>query len=396
MSAHDSSKLQERGKINMRVTVVGAVLNFFLVLLKFLVGFFGHSQALIADAVHSLSDLLSDFGLIVALRISRQAPDEDHPYGHERFETIAALAIGLILAANGAWISIHSGQRLYQGAVVTPEAYTLIAAALAILLKEGLYHYTMRAARVTQSAALRANAWDHRSDAISSVLVFLGIGGSLLGFPYLDAIVAIIVGVIVLRFGLTTTWEALQELVDRGLNPDDLAQIRHIIAQVEGVQDLHLLKTRRMGHQILAEAHIQVAPYLSVSEGHQIAERTRRALLKQMPDIGEVTIHIDPENDEEGAPLLPGRREIEQRIHNALDSAGLPLPTTVTLHYHAGRLEVELRYPFPGQIQTDALHQLEIRIQDALRRAGIAQEARCIWFRDSLRGRPSASHQNEA
>lgn len=379
MAHTHSLSREERGQINMRVTFVGAVFNFFLVLVKLIVGLLGHSQALVADAIHSLSDLLNDFGLMLAMHFSRQAPDEEHPYGHERFETLAALAIGTTLAINGAWVALHNAQRLYSGEILTPESYTLIAAAIGVLVKEAMYHYTIRVARLTRSPALRANAWDHRSDAISSVIVFIGIGGSLLGFPYLDAMVAILVGVIIVRVGLMAAWEALQELVDRGLDQADLQRLREIINGVEGVTDLHLLKTRRMGHQVLAEVHIQVAPYLSVSEGHQIAERVRRALLAGMPGLGEATIHIDSEDDEAGGELLPPRSEIEARLRATLRDRGLPLPQAVTLHYQGEQLELDLCYPLPATGSIQDLHRLEQDIRNALAQADVAHPLRFFW-----------------
>lgn len=379
MSHSHGLSRDQRGQMNLRVTVVGALVNFVLVLVKLSVGLLGHSQALVADAIHSLSDLLSDFGLILAMHFSRQAPDAEHPYGHERFETIAALAIGVILAVNGAWISLHSAERLYSGEVMVPEAFTLFAAAFGVLAKEGLYHYTMRVARITHSAALRANAWDHRSDAISSVIVLLGIGGSLIGFPYLDAAVAILVGVMVLRLGLKTAWDALQELVDRGLDQATIEKIEGLIQAIEGVQDLHLLKTRRMGHQALAEVHIQVAPYLSVSEGHQIAERVRRSLLAEIAEIHEATIHIDSEDDEVSAHVLPLRSEVEARLKTVLQHQQLPLPEAVVLHYQADQLELDLRYPLARQSDLAALAATEARIRAALLADGVAQRIQVCW-----------------
>ncbi|MEK8089359.1 cation diffusion facilitator family transporter [Thermithiobacillus plumbiphilus] len=370
---------ETRGRINQRVTIVGAAWNVLLVAIKLVIGLLGQSQALIADAFHSLADLLNDFGLMIAMYFSRQAPDEEHPYGHERFETLAAFGIGLLLAINGIWLALHNVQRLYHGELSTPESYTLFAALLGIFIKEGMYHYTIRAARLTHSPALKANAWDHRSDAISSIVVFIGIAGTLMGMPYLDATVAILVGLMVLRIGAMTAWEALQELVDRGLGPEQLARIRKLITGVEGVTDLHLLKTRRMGPQALAEVHIEVAPRLSVSEGHQIAERVRRTLLEAVPDLSEATIHIDPENDETDAPLLPPRSEVELRLQRALAEHRLPQPENLLLHYQSGRLLLELCYFLPARGSLDELQLLATEIRDTLLASGIAQDVQILW-----------------
>lgn len=358
----------ERGRQNMRVTVVGAAVNVVLFFVKLAGGILGHSQALVADAVHSLSDLLSDFGLILAIRFSSQPPDAEHPYGHERFETLAALATGSLLAVNGAFIGVEAAQRLIAGHLVAPEAWTLLVAAFAILVKESLYQYTIRVARRTRSAALRANAWDHRSDAISSVLVFIGIGGSLVGFPYLDSVVALLVALMVLRIGATTAWGALQELADRSLDASTVDDIRRVIHHTEGVRGLHLLKTRKMGHQALAEVHILVTPYLSVSEGHQIAERVRLALLREVPDLAEATIHIDSEDDEKGSPVLPPRSQIESALRAALRERGLPLPELITLHYVDGQVEARLQYPLPSSGSVERLRSQENEIRATLER----------------------------
>ncbi|WP_437558984.1 cation diffusion facilitator family transporter [Acidithiobacillus sulfuriphilus] len=357
---------KERGRQNLRITLMGAATNVVLFFAKLAGGIFGHSQALVADAVHSLSDLLSDFGLILAMRFSSQPPDLEHPYGHERFETLAALATGSLLAVNGAWIGVEAVQRLLAGHFVVPASWTLYIAAFAIVAKETLYQRTIRVARRNRSAALRANAWDHRTDAISSIIVFVGIGGSRLGFPYLDSVVALVVALMVLRIGAVTAWEAIQELADRGLDDATLQEIRAIILGCEGVRDLHLLKTRKMGHQALAEVHLQVAPTLSVSEGHQIAERVRMALLRQVADLMDATIHIDSENDEQGSPVLPARSQIEAAIRQALLAAQLPLPEQVTLHYLGGSVEARLQYLLPSAGALDSLHQQEWSIHRAL------------------------------
>ncbi|MDR7926038.1 cation diffusion facilitator family transporter [Acidithiobacillus thiooxidans] len=357
----------DRGKKNMRVTLMGAGTNLVLFFTKLAGGIFGHSDALVADAVHSLSDLLSDLGLILAMHFSSQPPDQEHPYGHERFETLAALGTGTLLALNGTGIGYEAVQRLVIGHYGMPAVWTLYIAAFAIFAKETLYQITIRVARKTRSAALRANAWDHRTDAISSVIVLIGIGGSLLGAPYLDSVVALIVALMVLRIGLVTAWEALQELADRGLDDAVLAQIREVILGCEGVRDLHLLKTRKVGHQALAEVHLQVTnPLLSVSEGHQIAERVRMSLLQAVDDLVDATIHIDSENDEEGGAVLPPRSVIDEKVESGLLARNLPLPQQMTLHYLKDGVVICLRYPFPPAASLESLQAQEKQIQEAL------------------------------
>ena len=370
----------ERGKQNMRVTLMGAGTNVVLFFAKLAGGVLGHSSALVADAVHSLSDLLSDLGLVLAMRFSSQPPDQEHPYGHERFETLAALATGTLLAVNGAAIGYEAVQRLIIGHYGMPAIWTLYIAAFAIIAKETLYQVTIRVARRTRSAALRANAWDHRSDAISSVIVFIGIGGSLLGAPYLDSVVALIVALMVLRIGLVTGWEAVQELADRGLNDEALAHIREVILGCEGVRDLHMLKTRKIGHQALAEVHLQVIPTLSVSEGHQIAERVRMALLRQVDDLADATIHIDSEDDEEGGVLMPPRSDIEAAVRQRLQVEGLRAAEQMTLHYLKGGVIICLRYALPSSATFASLRETETRIRETLQgRVPGLQKVDVVW-----------------
>ncbi|MFA7495599.1 MAG: cation diffusion facilitator family transporter [Acidithiobacillus sp.] len=357
----------DRGKQNMRVTLMGAGTNVLLFFVKLIGGIWGHSDALVADAIHSLSDLLSDLGLVFAMHFSSQPPDQEHPYGHERFETLAALATGTLLALNGAGIGYEAVQRLIIGHYGMPAVWTLYIAVFAIVAKETLYQITIRVARRTRSAALRANAWDHRTDAISSVIVLIGIGGSLLGAPYLDSVVALIVALMVLRVGVVTGWEAVQELADRGLSDAALAEIRQVILGCEGVRDLHLLKTRKIGHQALAEVHLQVVnPTLSVSEGHQIAERVRMALLRQVDDLADATIHIDSENDEEGGAVLPPRSEIEKSVYESLLARNLLKPQQMTLHYLKDGVVICMRYALPSEGSVAGLRVQEQQIQEAL------------------------------
>ncbi|MBU2807638.1 cation transporter [Acidithiobacillus ferrooxidans F221] len=376
----ESISRAERGRQNMRVTLAGAGTNVVLFFVKLAGGILGHSDALVADAVHSLSDLLSDLGLVFAMRFSSQPPDQEHPYGHERFETLAALATGTLLAINGAGIGYEAVQRLIIGHYGMPDFWTLYIAAFAIAAKEALYQITIRVARRTRSAALRVNAWDHRTDAISSVIVFIGIGGSLLGAPYLDSVVALIVALMVLRIGLVTGWEAVQELADRGLGDEALAHIREVILGCEGVRDLHMLKTRKIGHQALAEVHLQVTPTLSVSEGHQIAERVRTTLLRQVDDLADATIHIDSENDAEGGVLLSPRSDIEVVVRERLQTLDLPAAEQMTLHYLRGGMVICLRYALPSSATFASLQETETQIQEALRgHVPGLQEVDVVW-----------------
>jgi len=329
-----------------RVTLVSVVWNLILTVAQIIIGFVGHSQALIADGLHTLSDLITDFMVLFALKHGKKAADEEHPYGHARIETAVTMILGIILVAVGAGIAISAGMRLSSAQTfVIPSAMTLWIAVITLGAKEGLYRYTMVVADRFDSNMLRANAWHHRSDALSSLIVAAGIGGSLLGFGYLDSVAALIVALMVVKVGGELAWQSLRELVDTGLAAEDLESIRQVILSISGVKALHLLRTRRVGEQALADVHIIVDDRLSVSEGHQISEMVRATLIKEIAPLADVMVHIDTEEDvnvPSGAGL-PLRDELQKRLNNYFrDIPEARLIEHMTLHYLNGRIDIEL------------------------------------------------------
>ncbi len=334
-----------------RVTVVGAVLNLLLSGVKILLGYLGQSQALIADGVHSLSDLLTDGLVLVAAKHSTRKADEDHPYGHARIETAATVALGVFLLAVGGGIAWDAARRL-----VTPDLLwrpgwlAMAGAVISIAAKEALYHYTVIVARRIRSELLRANAWHHRSDAISSVIVMVGIAGAMVGMPYLDALAAIGVAAMIGKVGWDLARRGFNELIDTALEPEKVTAIRKAILSVDGVQALHMLRTRRMGSEALVDVHIILAdPRMSVSEGHQISETVRGKLVRGFEEISQVMVHIDPEDDELVAPNreLPLRQQVMAR----LKSQWTPIEAArhirkVNIHYLNGQLHLEIFLPF--------------------------------------------------
>ena len=332
-----------------RVTLVSVVWNLILTVAQIIIGFVGHSQALIADGLHTLSDLITDFMVLFALKHGKKAADEEHPYGHARIETAVTMILGIILVAVGAGIAISAGMRLSSAQTfVIPSAMTLWIAVITLGAKEGLYRYTMVTADRFDSNMLRANAWHHRSDALSSLIVAAGIGGSLLGFGYLDSVAALIVALMVVKVGGELAWQSLRELVDTGLAAEDLESIRQVILTISGVKALHLLRTRRVGEQALADVHIIVDDHLSVSEGHQISEMVRATLIKEIAPLADVMVHIDTEEDvnvPSGAGL-PLRDELQKRLNNYFrDIPEARMIEHMTLHYLNGRIDIELLLP---------------------------------------------------
>jgi cation diffusion facilitator family transporter len=341
----EQQALTERYQATTRVTVVGAVVNFILAIFKIIIGTIGHSHALIVDGIHSFSDLLSDGLVVFAAKHGNQTPDDDHPYGHARIETAFAAVLGGILIAVGVGIVIDAVERLTAGNVLTPESITIWVALLSVLSKEALYRYTMVYANRFNSSLLKANAWHHRSDAVSSIVVLVGIAGSIAGFPYLDAAAAVIVSMMVAKIGWDIAKESIEQLVDKGLDPDKVESISAHIAEIPGVKRMHMLRTRQMGAEALLDVHVEVAPQLSVSEGHRIGDEVSKELTREFSDISQVLIHIDPEDDEESPKSsdLPLRNEIMSDLKQCWDKV---VETSkiedVVFHYLDGRVRIQV------------------------------------------------------
>ena len=363
-----------------RVTLWGVFVNLVLSLAKLAGGFFGHSQALIADGLHSLSDLASDAMVFIAARHASEDADEEHPYGHARFETITTVALAVLLIIVGLGIAYDAIVNLVSDEeILKPQPFTLWIAALSILSNEGLYHYTKHVGNNIRSNLLLANAWHHRSDAISSIVVLIGIAGTQLDLSRLDAYAAIVVAIMIVRIGFKLAYDSVQELVDASLEPELVDSIRQKILSHEGVRHLHMLRTRRLGHHAHVDVHILVAPKLSVSEGHHISETVEKMLIDSFDTINDVTVHIDPEDDEQEARSihLPLRSELIEALKN--EWASVPefaAIDDITLHYLTGEIAVEASMPLNrvGDIElTKDLQKLFSRISVNVPSVGRAQ-----------------------
>ncbi len=331
-----------------KITVIGGWVNLVLSVMKIGFGWLGQSHALVADGFHSLSDLLSDAIVYYAAHHGSQDADEEHPYGHARFETLATVVLGALLMAVAGVIVWDAITRFFSDQALSYGWLILTVALISIVSKEVMYHLTMKTAKATKSALLKANAWHHRSDALSSLVVLIGVGLEMAGYQYFDAIAALIVGFMVVKIGFDLVLDASKELVDTALDADMVERIKRVILQVKGVKALHFLRTRKMGEQALVDVHILVAPMISVSEGHQISETVRLALLENIDNIGEVMVHIDPEDDEIFSPslALPLRESLLLKLNDAW--AELPdreRIKNINLHYLEGRIVVELELP---------------------------------------------------
>ncbi len=359
-----------RYQASRRVALMGMLTNALLVVGQVAVGIVGHSQALIADGMHTLADLSSDLLVLYALKHSTKEADEEHPYGHARFETAVTLVLGVLLLLVGIGIAARAGLRLAGDMPFeTPAVLTLWVSGFTILAKEGLYRYTLRAAHRFGSDMLKASAWHHRSDAISSIVVFLGIAGSIAGIEWLDAAAALGVALFIARIGIHLGWPAISELVDTGLDKEQLQHIRRTILGVDGVRALHLLRTRRAGGRALVDVHIIVDEDISVSEGHYISEMVRARLVNEVDVVRDALVHIDPEDDTHSMPArdLPSRTAVLTQLKACFkDIDAAQHIERITLHYVGGRLRVELLLPLSVLVHPADGTALAARFQQAV------------------------------
>lgn len=324
-------------------TWVSIVINLLLTVLQVVAGFFGKSQSLMADGLHTFSDLVSDILVLYANRHGNRHADANHPYGHARIETAASLILGISLAAIGIALLISAGLRLqHPEQLQAVHPFTLLIALIALAAKEGLFRYLLAVAQRVRSQMLVANAWHARSDAASSLVVMVGIGGNLLGYTFLDLVAAAVVGGMIAHMGGKFALDALSELIDTGLDEEEVNAIRQTLLSTPGVRSMHDLRTRKMADNALVDAHIIVDPKISVSEGHYIAETARLAVLRKH-HVLDVMVHIDPEDDALAKPNihLPSRELLLSHLTSRLGDALLPITRSV-LHYLDGKVDAEL------------------------------------------------------
>jgi cation diffusion facilitator family transporter len=365
-----SEERQERARAIKRTTLVGAISNLVLSGLKIAAGWFGHSHALIADGVHSLSDLVSDILVWFAGHKAGKGPDPEHPYGHGRFETVATLLLGFLLFAVALGLAWDATERLFKPEeLLRPEPIALYVAGLSIFVKEALYWYTRGYGIRVRSELLIANAWHHRSDAISSVVVLIGVAGTLAGLPYLDAVASIIVAFMITKIAWDLGSDAVRELVDTGLSEERLREISQVIRRSTGVRDVHMLRTRTLGGNATADVHVLVDSDISVSEGHAISVQVQERLMKAIDRLTDVTVHIDPEDDESAPPTmgLPMRSTVLAE----LDQRWKPIPEALTrkrvlLHYLDGAISADVFFPLRAYTDESGAHRLRQQLRAAV------------------------------
>ncbi len=286
-------------------TWVSVGINIALTALQISAGVLAKSQALVADGIHSLSDLVSDFVVLFAGHHSKKDADTEHPYGHQRFETAASLVLGLILLSVGFAMLFAAFRKLEAPETIqTVHIAALVVAGVALLAKELLFRYMIRVAKRVKSSMLVANAWHARSDAASSLVVGIGIIGNLAGYPILDPIAALIVGLMIVKMGWGFGWDALHDLMDRAVNESEVAAIRKTLTETPGVQGVHDVRTRKMGDMIVVDAHIEVDATITVEAGHDIAVAARLRVL-QRHRVLDLLTHVDPWHRPDSDHVVP-------------------------------------------------------------------------------------------
>jgi len=341
---------------------LGLIANLVLAGLKGIIGILANSSAMVADAGHSLSDLLSDFVTLWAIKMTKMPKDENHPYGHGKFETLGTLFVSVMLVLTGIGIAFYSFERL--GNPLIPGILALWAAIISILAKEALYHITASIGKRAGSRVLVANAWHHRSDAISSVAALIGIGAAQSGFPILDPLAGILVSGLIVKTGIDIGLESIRDLTDETVEEDILQAMDKIVRQVDGVNDFHQVRARRMGPYILVDLHIEVNSRMSVSAAHQVAERVRRDVLDNIPTVNEILIHVDTELDVEDTneKLMRPQHEIEADIHQVISSVSeIQGISHILCHYLNQKLTVQFEIIVDPNMRVHEVQQIALK-----------------------------------
>ncbi len=285
----------EEDKIVRKLSHIGIFGNVALAAFKLIAGIAGHSGAMVSDAVHSLSDVFATLIAYIGVLMSRQPEDEEHPYGHERLECVASLILGGILAVTGLSIGSTGVHNLMvREELVVPTMLPLIAAVVSILVKEGMYHYTMHYAKKMDSAAFKVDAWHHRSDALSSVGSFIGIGLAKLGFPIMDPIASLVICVFILKVAYEISKDALTKMLDTSCGKEKEDEIRAYVEAQDGVERVDLLHTRQFGNKIYIDLEIAVNGDMTLTAAHAIAERVHDNVEQHFPGVKHVMIHVNP------------------------------------------------------------------------------------------------------
>jgi len=289
---------QNNERIAIRVARNGILANFFLIIFKLVAGIVGHSAAMIADAAHSVSDMVGTVIIIIGVKISNKAPDKEHPYGHERFECVATLILALILGGTGVGIGYAGLRTIIQWQYETlhnvPEVIALVAAVVGIVVKEGMYWYTRAAAMKINSGALMADAWHSRSDALSSVGSFAGILGARMGFPILDAVAAVAISLFIIKVAMSIFMDAINKMTDRACDDETVDKMRETVMSHDAVKEIDTINTRLFGNKIYVDLEINVDGNMSLNDAHDLAEQIHESIEENFKDVKHCMVHVNP------------------------------------------------------------------------------------------------------
>ncbi len=362
----------------IKVIVIGAVANLALAIVKIVGGIFGRSAAMVADGVHSLSDLLTDGVVLFTHKIGQLPADENHPYGHGRAETIGATVVGAVIIAAGFGLAYDAWVTISTDAFRTPGILAVAAALISIAVNEGLFRYTRRIGEQTRSPSLVANAWHHRSDAISSIAALIGIGAAMAGYPIMDPIAAVVVAVLVAKVGYNIVFSGLSDLMDTALSEEETAKIEQAINSIQGVIRSHDLRTRRIGSEVLMDVHVLVDREASVSEGHHIAESVRRKLIREFDSIQEVLVHIDTEDDTDFETIYwVSREDLRKQADPIIASIPeIAMRTHLRTHYHRGKALLEVYVKLKGGLSPEQTLEVLSRLKSQLMNLGQVDDVR--------------------
>lgn len=297
MKANEKDTKPDETAVIRKLSLVGIIGNVFLSAFKFIAGIMGNSSAMVSDAVHSLSDVFATFIAFLGVRFGRREADASHPYGHERIESLVAIVLGLILLVTGVGIGWIGLERILAGnyeSLPIPGMIALIAAIVSIAVKEGMFWYTRHWARVIRSSAFEADAWHHRSDAMSSIGALVGVGGSMLGYPVLDPIASVVICLFILKQGISIIYDALKKMLDTSCGEQFEEEVRQLVDAEDQVERIDMLRTRMFGDKVYIDMEIAIDGSMQLTDAHAIAERVHDDIEHAFPEVKHVMIHVNP------------------------------------------------------------------------------------------------------
>jgi cation diffusion facilitator family transporter len=371
MSVNTTKQFSRDEKYNKskKITLLGSLGNLLLTIFKFVAGFIGGSQAMLADAVHSLSDFGSDLVVLIGLKIAQKPEDANHPYGHGRAETFSTLIVGLILLILGGNILKDAVSMIISGDYKTPGLIALIAAIVSIAVKEFLYQITVKVAEDLNSSSLKANAWHHRTDALSSVAALVGISGAMIKTEWriLDPIAAILVAILVLKVGMEIALETFSDFMESAADSETIKNIDDAATDNTNVINVHSIKTRKVGSETFVDLHIEVNPQMTVTEGHDTARKVKRRIMESVENIGDVLVHIEPKDHQTTEEQRRLNEQLKNQIVKISESVeGAEDIHDVVINHHMGEISGEVHIGVNPEMNVLCAHSISKEVEERI------------------------------